>query len=157
MSRSKTYANISYYLIGAGCAILVCLTGLAILAHAVLTGQIGENGVNIAVPILLMFATVIGGQVSQALSKKPARMTLVPTGLFITAMVILSLLVDGAYRSVGLNIGALAVGTMISWMLCLRRAGGHSRQKAVQRHRGRRQLVGLRTTRSRPAQLEHQV
>ena len=129
MSRNKTYANISYYLIGAGCAILVCLAGLAILAHTVLTGQIGENGVNIAVPILLMFSTVIGGQLSQALSKKPAHMTLVPTGLFITAMVILSLLMDGAYRSVGLNIGALAVGTMISWMLCLRNSSKIRRKK----------------------------
>ena len=129
MGKSRTHGNISGALIGAGCSIVICLAGVAILTQMVLTGKAGEKGVNILVPILLGLAAPLGGQVAHLTSKNSQLVVLVASGIFLVVIVIASLVLDGAYISVLPNIGAVSVGSIISCTLCLKKTSKTIRKK----------------------------
>lgn len=129
MGKRKAYIDISGGLIGAGCTILVCLTGTAILAHMIITGKTGETWMNLAVPVILTMASALGGQSARISTPNSVKSTLLSSGIFSIIILTASLIMDGVYDNVMPNIGGIAVGTLISCALCLKKSAKQPRKK----------------------------
>lgn len=103
-------------------AIVICLSTLAGLTQMYLLKAIGDWGLQIAVLGLLMCSSMIGCILASRMIDQKQMVVIVSVVLVLAGMLLVSgLAVDGVFRDVLLNLGALAVGGVASCVLCLKK------------------------------------
>lgn len=129
-NKVKVQGNLSGVLTGTGCAILVCLSGLAALTQLVLMGKTGERGIEIVVPVLLLLSSLVGSQVTSHVVNKNQMIGIASTaGAFVLVMVIAGLTMEGMFSRILPNIGAVIAGGVVSCVLCLKKPVKGPRRK----------------------------
>lgn len=122
MSRNRSKAQIIGALTGVIISTAATLTGVGLLTQATLSQRIGEGGTNIAIPTLLVLASFIGSHIAaQSIKENKIHVKLYSAGIFIFTIVISSLVIEGPFSNIGINLVSIIAGTVISCALCLKK------------------------------------
>ena len=131
-SKGRVYSSASGIFLGVACAAVMCLLGLAGLTQMVMMERAGERGADVIVPVLLVLSSLFGCQIAAiTASKKPMEAILLTSGSLIMTMIIAGLIMEGPFKDILLNMGAVAAGGAVSCVLCLKshRKGAHRKKR----------------------------
>lgn len=115
-------SEISAVLTGVICAIAICLAGLGGLTQMVLLEKIWEKGSQTVILILLLVSSMIGCLLTSRTTDKNQITAIMGTVCGLALIMLISgFAIDGAFKSVVLNLGSVMIGGGISCVLCLKK------------------------------------
>ena len=115
-------------------ALLICNAALiALLAWMILSERVGEESAAKIIPALQLLVVLGGAELAKRIyGSNDILLTAFVMGIYMSILMIVSLLLDGKFQNIGLHIIAVGIGFLISCALCLCKPGrGKKRKKGV--------------------------
>lgn len=108
-------------LAGTGLAVVLCAGGMAVISRLLLAEKVREESVVYLVPIMRLFAVLVGSWVAAILIKERRCIAALSVGVvFLTVTFVAGMCMEGHFERLVMNIASAAVGTAISCVLCLK-------------------------------------
>jgi len=103
-------------------SLLICVTGILLIAELMLDQKVREEGIRIIIPALIMIASVIGGQVNCIVQEKwVPYMPLEPIVALAVLLLIGGFLFDGTFEMLGCNLIGIGISALISCVICMKK------------------------------------
>ena len=119
----------SGYFIATAIASSILAAGIGIFAQAILANAIELGGADVYIPVVLMIATLAGGQVLIRITHSPPIHIVLFGALMVITLVIGGCAVDGVFHNVAINIGAVLLGCALSIAVSLKKREDRIRKK----------------------------
>lgn len=132
--RNRKLSGTIGVMIALAISLMIVLAGTYLLTVLMLKEGVRGEHIKYLVPLVLMAATLIGGKVNCVLlSKREPYISLIPTGILVILLLIISLLIEGTYEMLGKNLVGIGVGALGSCIICMKKTGKKGMRKSVYR------------------------
>lgn len=132
--RNRKLSGTIGVMIALAISLMIVLAGTYLLTELMLKERVRGEHIKYLVPLVLMAATLISGKVNCVLlSKREPYISLIPTGILVILLLIISLLIEGTYEMLGKNLVGIGVGALGSCIFCMKKTGKKGMRKSVYR------------------------
>ena len=119
----------SGYCIAIATASSILAAGIGILGQAILANVIELGGADVYISVVLMIATLAGGQALVRIAHSPPIYTVLFGALMVITLAIGGCAIDGTFRNVAINIGAVLLGCALSFTVSFKKRTVRIRKK----------------------------
>lgn len=127
--KTNTFDRLIIVLIANVVSVTVCLLGLVVISYAVLKQTIGESGMDLVVPVLVLCAVFMGEQILSRHVDKVLLHSVIAGSLFVVLLAVCGLTMEGSFQGFMRNLVAVFAGTALSVTIKGRRGKRKKRNK----------------------------
>lgn len=114
---------------GLAVALAMCVGLTALSAELLLTQRIGEKYVEWLIPAVLLISSLLGNILSHRMCGELVPAVPATTISMVVIMLIIGLLIEGAFINVSMRVGPVLIGGALSCVICLKNTGIRGKRK----------------------------
>ena len=107
-------------LLSVAIAVACCVAVIAGISQLLITGNIGEENIELIINTVVTICALIGGLLSDKFTGKPLLGNILNAFILMGIMLVTALIIDGAFKNGVQRMVALAIGCLISCVISLR-------------------------------------